>query len=680
MDLFRHLHTVVILAALVGIFVALQRRTRSSRLRFWLVGWALMLVHFCLRLLPLGPATFSVRLVNAFDYDAVAIAGIVFLISVSVVCERPGSRERLLLLLTVPSVVLSVTVAWETVSVWPAVLSVGVLAFGATAWYAFSFRPLTRWAMGMMTFLVLAGIGTMYRTAQGQVVFGLLITLLVVYGLTGVLFWRRYQRASPGVLTTAGGFFGWAAVWGVAAFLPALVSRLGDDSEIWNIPKLLVAFGMIVTLLEDQSLAAQEAGERARQAGRQIQRFAEVTSRLLSGVEVGSLCSHIAQVITESAGFQRVVILLTDDQRHLYVGGYAGVPKVTADRLQAAMATLTADVIGRLCNDGRQVAQNSYLCTAEMLHPAAVAAGAFPHTRNPQWNPGDELLVPLRSPRGAIVGCISLDEPRDPVRVLPEELLKIEMLAADLAVAVENASLHRQLVVSEKLAATGQLVAGVAHELNNPLTAVIGYAEVLAERAPDDRTRRELGVVHREALRMKRIIENLLRFAQQHNSERKAVGVLPLIEEVVHLRAYEVRSRSVQLVTRVPATLPMVAGDENQLKQVFLNVLTNALDAIEEAPEKRITIDGRVQGDRVLLTFTDSGPGFSDLNRVFDPFFTTQAVGKGSGLGLSICYGILKGHGGDIYAYNVHPAGACVAIEIPIAAGELTRAATETGN
>ncbi len=674
MDPFRHLHTVVILAALVGIFIALQRRSHSSRVRFWLVGWALMLVHFCLRLLPFPPGSLRLRLADAFDYSAVAVAGTMFLISVSLVCEVPRSRRRLLLLLTAPSVVLSTVLAWGA-PVWPAVLSLGVLAFGGAVWYLLFFRRLTAWVGANVALLLIAGIWAMYRTAQGQLVFGFLITVLVIYGLTGALFWRRYRRASPGVVATAAGFLGWAAVWGIAAFLPTVVPRLGESSELWNIPKLIVAFGMIVTLLEDQSLAAQEAGERARQAGRQIQRFAEVTSRLLTGVEVGSLCSHIAQVITESAGFQRVIIFLSDDQRHLYVGGHAGISKPNAEQLQAAVSTLTADVLGELCDSGRQVAPNSFLCSAEMLRPPTGASAASKYVASPHWNTGDELLVPLRSPRGAIVGGISLDEPRDPARVVPEELVKIEMLAADLAVAMENASLHRQLVMTEKLAAIGRLIGGVAHELNNPLTAVLGYAEVLGERASDERTRREVATIHREAQRMRRIIENLLRFAQQNRSEHKQVSVPTVIDEVMHLRAYEIRGRGVQLENHVPATLPKVDADENQLKQVFLNVLSNALDAVETAPEKRITIEAQAQGDRVLLTFADSGPGFSDLNRVFDPFFTTKPVGKGAGLGLSICYGILKAHGGDIYAYNVHPHGACIAMEIPVGAGESVRAA-----
>jgi two-component system NtrC family sensor kinase len=233
-------------------------------------------------------------------------------------------------------------------------------------------------------------------------------------------------------------------------------------------------------------------------------------------------------------------------------------------------------------------------------------------------------------------------------------------------------------VVTEKLAGMGRLVAGVAHELNNPLTAVLGYSELLHERVKQSGLDREFGIMHREALRMKRIIDNLLRFAQQNRAERRPVNISHALQDVLMLRSYEGRNRGVDIKVEVAADLPPVFADEDQLKQVFFNVLNNALDAVQESSEKRIVIEGSTHADRMILRFMDTGPGFTDVNRIFDPFYTTKAPGKGTGLGLSICYGILKQHGGHIHAYNLHPRGGCISLEIPLKATSPERAMATT--
>src|SRR5205807_1501923 len=124
-------------------------------------------------------------------------------------------------------------------------------------------------------------------------------------------------------------------------------------------------------------------------------------------------------------------------------------------------------------------------------------------------------------------------------------------------------------------------------------------------------------------------------------------------------------SQGVQLTTNVAADLPGIMVEENLLKQVFLNILNNALDAVSNLEQKKIAIETAIERNKVVVRFSDNGPGFTDLDRIFDPFFTTKSPGKGTGLGLSICYGIIKEHAGDITAYNLHPNGACIAIELP---------------
>jgi two-component system NtrC family sensor kinase len=169
----------------------------------------------------------------------------------------------------------------------------------------------------------------------------------------------------------------------------------------------------------------------------------------------------------------------------------------------------------------------------------------------------------------------------------------------------------------------------------------------------------------REAQRMKRIIENLLRFARQNNLEKKTANLQSLLQDVLALREYHLRNHDVKLKVEIESNLPPVAVDEDQFKQILLNLLNNSIDALEGRRNKMISIEALCRGNRVLLRFDDNGPGFRDPNRVFDPFYTTKPVGKGTGLGLSICYGIVKEHGGEIQAANLERGGARVLLELP---------------
>ncbi len=170
---------------------------------------------------------------------------------------------------------------------------------------------------------------------------------------------------------------------------------------------------------------------------------------------------------------------------------------------------------------------------------------------------------------------------------------------------------------------------------------------------------------------MKRIIENLLRFARQNTLEKKSANLELLLQDVLALREYHLRNHDIEVKLDIEPSLPAVALDEDQFKQILLNLLNNSIDALEGAMDKRIRVEAVRRESRVVLRFDDTGPGFADMNRAFDPFYTTKPVGKGTGLGLSICYGIVKEHGGEISATNLEPHGARVILELPVHAGVL---------
>jgi two-component system, NtrC family, sensor kinase len=229
-----------------------------------------------------------------------------------------------------------------------------------------------------------------------------------------------------------------------------------------------------------------------------------------------------------------------------------------------------------------------------------------------------------------------------------------------------------QLVQSEKLSAVGQFVAGVAHELNNPLTTVIGFADVLASDETNEKNRRHLELVVKSAHRCHKIVHSLLSFARQHAPERRIVEVNSLVDDVIDIMAYDLRTSNITVVKEYGSELPSLMADAHQLQQVFVNILSNARQAIE--PFRRdgsIIVRTRRTGSVVRIELQDNGPGIraESLSKIFDPFFTTKPVGKGTGLGLSLSYGIIQEHGGKITVQSEVGQGATFVIELPVAEG-----------
>ena len=226
-----------------------------------------------------------------------------------------------------------------------------------------------------------------------------------------------------------------------------------------------------------------------------------------------------------------------------------------------------------------------------------------------------------------------------------------------------------QLIQSEKLSGIGEFVAGVAHELNNPLTSVMGFSELLAQADTNPQHKRHLEMIHKSAQRCQKIVQSLLSFARRHKPERKAVCVNGLIEGALEILNYQLRTSNIEVITRLDAQLPQAMVDPHQVQQVFLNIINNARQAIEaHQPKGWIKIITTVRGENVRVTMQDSGPGIpqESLSKIFDPFFTTKEIGKGTGLGLSLCYGIIHEHGGTITPRSRPGEGAMFIIELPI--------------
>jgi two-component system, NtrC family, sensor kinase len=229
--------------------------------------------------------------------------------------------------------------------------------------------------------------------------------------------------------------------------------------------------------------------------------------------------------------------------------------------------------------------------------------------------------------------------------------------------------LQQQVIQSERLAAMGQMIAGVAHELNNPLTAILGVTELMRDQTKDEASRRQLDLAHRQARRAAHIVESLLVFSRPSTPHNTLLHLGDLLQRTLHLHEHSLQSNNIQVDLVARPDLPTVLGDSNQLTQVFLNLILNAEQAIREIRNQgTLRIRLGVVGDRVLITFQDNGVGISreTLPRIFDPFFTTKRPGRGTGLGLSICLAIIREHNGDISAQPLPDGGSVFTVSLPV--------------
>ncbi|HEU4367151.1 MAG TPA: GAF domain-containing protein [Methylomirabilota bacterium] len=314
---------------------------------------------------------------------------------------------------------------------------------------------------------------------------------------------------------------------------------------------------------------------------------------------------------------------------------------------------------------GRAVAEGQVIVTPDALRESHIEL--TPEVRERLAAAGVTALVgvPLMI-RERIIGALALAD-RTGREFGADELQPLQAFADQAALAFENARLYAaaqdsltrlrdtqaQLVQAAKMSALGQLVSGVAHELNNPLSVIIGYGQLLLSRDTPPAMRRPIELMVAQGDRMAKIVRNLLFFARQRPAERAAVNLHVVLEQTLALRTSQLALSGVKVETDFAPDLPEITGDSQQLEQVFLNLLLNAEQAILEArPQGRILVRTRVSPDRafVYADVIDDGPGVPPdvLPRVFEPFFTTKMVGSGTGLGLSVSYGILEEHGGKL--------------------------------
>src|SRR5579863_1326919 len=300
----------------------------------------------------------------------------------------------------------------------------------------------------------------------------------------------------------------------------------------------------------------------------------------------------------------------------------------------------------------------------EMVPPARRPLLAEALERTLQGAALDNLEIPLFRGSGT-PGQFSIS--LSPMRDEQGEINSVVVVMTDIT---DAASLQAKLMHTEKMAALGQLVSGVAHEVNNPLAAIVGFTDLLLENpaVPAD-AKEELQVILQEAQRTRVIVQNLLSFARQMPAQREPAQVNSVLQQTLKLRSYDFSNHGVELTEEYVEELPTVIGDPSQLQQVFLNILNNAYDSMQQTRRPgKVEVKTRQREGQIEICIRDNGTGITHLDRIFDPFFTTKEVGKGTGLGLSICYGIVRAHKGEILARNNPDGIGCTFIvRLPVA-------------
>jgi two-component system NtrC family sensor kinase len=227
-----------------------------------------------------------------------------------------------------------------------------------------------------------------------------------------------------------------------------------------------------------------------------------------------------------------------------------------------------------------------------------------------------------------------------------------------------------QLVHSEKLSAIGELLAGVVHEINNPLAGILGYSELLLLRQPSpEKTNKYLKNIQQSAVLCQKIVQKLLAFSRKQKPKKEYVQVVDIVESTLELVEHEIKKNTVQVVKQFADNVPCTIADSSQLQQVFLNITNNAVQAMKEQTRLgTLTLKSEFDDKSIRISVYDSGPGIPEenLQKIFEPFFTTKPEGKGTGLGLSICYEIIREHGGNLYVSSEPGSGTRFFVELPI--------------
>ncbi len=477
----------------------------------------------------------------------------------------------------------------------------------------------------------------------------------------------------------------WAEVW------------LGEWVR-WGGAGLSVGLAAVAGGLHRRLSREAEERRRERQMREELEAYARLDVSLTQGLTGGRdameaarmLAARVCRTVAEKSVFQRVTMLVRNAEGRFASVGRVGIDDLTTAALDAwGESVVEEERAGRVdagAGSGSGLGEKSFQISLgewTEFDPEVGSWALAGRKERRRWRRG--IVAPIRTRKGKMAGAIAvcadgpgLDGGPDGAggwtAGLTRAMGPIEALAERLAVAMENEMLAERLLRAEKLAGLGQLAGGVAHALNNPLTAVLGFAELIAETSGEARVRQDAATIQVEALKMKETVGRLVEFWRPSSRTDESVQVMEILRQVAAECVATLESRGVALEVAEVEGAPLVRGSRNRLRQVMEHLLNNAAQAIATARPReegeaghaiRVTVSYDARALHVIVS--DTGPGFKEPGRVFDPFYTTKGPEQGgAGMGLSICYGIVREHGGEISAFNLHPHGAAVVVELPV--------------
>ncbi len=398
----------------------------------------------------------------------------------------------------------------------------------------------------------------------------------------------------------------------------------------------------------------------------------EASNVIFSTIELDKLLKIILEMLQNVLGADEGSIMLLDESRKLRIAASHSIDGEEARLVRLEIGDRVAGLVakekhGRLFVGGLEKYDEF----------KGIASKAGIHS---------SIVCPLLC-QDRLLGVLTLNKTGKGENFTLADLQSASVFASQAALAIQNAKLYanlqdaykkleqaqEDLIRSEKLASIGRLVAGVAHELNNPLTSVIGYSQLAQDTSDLKEIRRQLPIIYTEARRCSSIVKDLLLFARRHKPDYQAVDSVVLIREILKSMSLDLQKKKIAVQENFSSSSMMIEADPHLLKQVFANILTNAHQALEEVQrQRRMEIAARQENGSVIFSIKDNGPGIpqENLRRIFDPFYTTKEVGKGTGLGLSLSYGIVKEHAGKLTVESQPGKETVFIIELPLKSRE----------
>ncbi len=676
-----HAPALALSALLLPAFGYLYLRFRDTRTLLWFLGFVFALVSMTLRYIhwPWSFAPENHSWMIAAGQTAMLISSALFLASLSPMRLRIG-RLRVLYVIpyTIPLVIASILLYGVFNGTWPAgrlflvfpalgLLSLLVALFwGAVhwrlpAWLGVSYSAI----MGGLALWVCFIAGPSWALIYAECANLLMTALLVAF---------VFPRFTPGVVLSVIGFTAWSLA--DLQLLPAVSHNPTLNLKLIQVivmGKVVAALGMILVALEDELDLNKAAQERERRARRELEAYTNLILARRRVEDFDRQASEICETVVEHSRFAHAALLLGNTAGRFRLAGSAGLDEATVAALGELAARIPA--LGFLAPGSAPPAVDQSQTLSLDLTPWLQPGDDLKHLRFTS-----ALAVPMvgRSTTDGALLLAGMRSTRDDSRILSrdplraDDLLPIEMLTARLQATRSQTMLFEKLIDSEKFAGLGQLAANVTHQLNNPLTVILGYASLMDDTlSRDAHERKGVDSILSEARRMRSTLDSLSRVSRSQSDHLTAVSVSELLADMEQLYRSDFLGRSIEFRLRVPPVLPRVLCSAQQLRQAVLHCLQYSIAAVENQdpasnPEgpKTIRLEATSEGRTVQILVAHSGPGFLNPDRAFDPFTPAQPAGETAGLGLSLCASILRDHNGRASAVNLEPRGAAIILEL----------------